>query len=308
MSAGPVVYHVLSPFEVLSLDAVWPAWAREQRHALVVTLHDLVPLLFPGYVPPSAEKLAYMTRLDLVRNADAVLTNSQATRRDALTWLGLDPDRVHTTYIDCGAEFQPPAGGPRPPDLPGLRPGYCLYVGGEDWRKNLGGALAAYGRLPSALRADHQLVLAGALSPPARSSLHEQAARLGVRPDVLLTGEVGERELVGLYQACRLFVFPSLYEGFGLPVLQAMRCGAPVISAHNSSLPELVIEADARFDAADPDATAAVWARALEDRELRSRLVDMGRATAARFSWERTVELSLAGYGQAVAQPARRLR
>ncbi|HEX6347827.1 MAG TPA: glycosyltransferase family 1 protein [Candidatus Dormibacteraeota bacterium] len=304
-----VLYHVLSPFELLPLDAIWPAWARDRRHALAVTLYDLVPLLFAErYVPPSAEKLAYMTRLDIVRRADAVLTISEATRRDALQWLGLDPARVHTVYLDCAPGFGPPAGEPRPASLPGLRPGYCLYVGGGDWRKNLGGALAAYSRLPAGLRAAHQLVLAGALSTGTRDSLQAQAARLGIRADLLLAGELPEPDLVSLYQACRLFVFPSLYEGFGLPVLEAMRCGVPVISGDNSSLPELVTESEARFDAADPEATAAVWARALEDAELRSRLLAMGRATAARFSWDRTVELSLAAYRQARLQPVRRLR
>ncbi len=300
------IYHVVSPFEDLPIAQVWPVWARSPRHALVVTLHDLIPLLFADqYIPHSGAKLNYMTRLGLVRRADVVLTISRATARDAVTWLGLDPARVRVVYEDCDPAFGPTS---QPAEqvlanlqvrLPRLRAGFCLYVASEDWRKNLERTLEAFSRLDPDLRGGHQLVIACQLSERTQGRLLALAARLGIADDVLLTGAVSDSELKGLYQACRLFTFPSLYEGFGLPPLEAMRCGAPVIAADNSSLPELVDWPEARFDARDIEAMAAVMVRGLTDEGYRSRLFEMGRRMAPQFSWRRTVELSLPGYRRA---------
>lgn len=305
-SPEPLVYHVLSPLELLPLAQVWPSWARESSDALVVTLHDLIPLIFGDrYIPPSPEKLAYMTRLGLVRQADMVLAVSEATGQDAIDWLGLEPERVCVVYEDCSPLFKPSGLPPKAlinrlrAAVPELRPDYCLYVAGRDWRKNLAGAIRGYARVDPALRARHPFVIVCGLQRQARSELESEAARLGVAGDVLLTDELPDEALAGLYEACRLFVFPSLYEGFGLPLLEAMRCGAVAVCADNSSLPELVTEPAARFDANDHDAFAQVVSRGLVDTGFRGRLGEVSRDTSARFSWRRTVELSAAAYEEA---------
>lgn len=303
LSGRPALYHVLSPFEQLPLDRVWPVWARDPRVALAVTLHDLVPLVFPEtYLGHPLSRLAYLTRLQLVKRADAILAISEAAARDAVTWLGVEESRVHVAYEDCAPLFRPPGEAREQVlavlrgTLPELRASFCLYVGGEDPRKNMTAALAAFARLDPAQRAEHQLVIACRLSGDQQRRLAREAGRLGISGDTLFTGEVDDDTLLRLYQGCEVFVFPSLYEGFGLPVLEAMRCGAPVIASNLSSLPELVTEPEAAFDPARPEAIAAVLSRALGDAGFRDRLRRMAAASAARFSWHDTVTRSLAGY------------
>ena len=137
-------------------------------------------------------------------------------------------------------------------------PGFLLYVGGDDARKNMEGTIRAYARLPAPLRSEHQLVIACRIGPLRRFELGTFAASLGIGGDEIeLTGFVTDQELAALYRACELFIFPSLYEGAGLPILEAMSCDAPVAASNTSSIPELLGDLEATFDPADPADIAA---------------------------------------------------
>ncbi|HEU5001808.1 MAG TPA: glycosyltransferase family 1 protein [Actinomycetota bacterium] len=292
------VYHVLSPFELRQgLDAVWPGFAR--RMALAVTLYDLIPDVLAGrYLADPGHRRRYRARQELVRAADAVLAISEATRRDGIERLGLEPGRV--TAVGCGISpaFVPAASReeafePARRGVPGLRPGFLLGVGGEDDRKNLEGLVAAYAGLPPALREAHQLVIACQLTDGYRDHLVHHARAAGVAGRVVLTGYVDDATLIALYQSTALFVFPSLYEGFGLPVAEAMACGAPVVASSTSALGEIT-PPEGQFDPADPTAIAAVIGRALTDPPTAQALAQAaGRQPP---TWEATVARALPVY------------
>ncbi len=293
------IYHVPSPLEPSPLGRIWPPNLRSLP--FVVTMHDLIPGLFPAEnMPDAAVRRAYWTRLELLRHADRVVNVSEATARDAVRLLGLRPERMAVTGGGVSADFEPPASPSAAREAlrrhqPSMDGEYVLFTGGMDYRKNVDGLLAAYAGLPGELRDRYRLVIVGRLGlEDARGPFFDQAASLGIAERVLLTGHVSDEELVLLYQGTSLFVFPSRYEGFGLPVIEALACGAPAIVGRNSSLVELVDRDEALFDAADPASIQAALARALTDDDLLERLrrPDIRK----RFTWDRIAELTTAAY------------
>ena len=295
------VYHVMSPFEEIALQRVWPDWA--QGLGLAVTLYDLIPLLYSDrYLAVPQVRRHYVRRLRMLTAADGLLAISGSAGEDAVTHLGVDPARVHVISGGCSDRFRPAEQdrarllGPLVGRLPALRPGYVLYVGGLDHRKNVEGLIAAYARLAPAERRDHQLVIACAYSDWEAKPLRRLARQIGVDGDLLLTGYVPDDDLLTLYQACELLVSPSFYEGFGLTVLEGMRCGAVVLASDIGPHRELVLDAEARFDPADQPAITAALRRGLTDEEFRGRRREEGRRQAAIFTWDRVAELTLVAY------------
>lgn len=293
------IYHVPSPLEPVSLARLWPRRLRSQR--LVVTLHDLIPAIFPKEnMPDAGVRRSYWARLELLRHADRVLHVSRATARDAVRLLGLRPEKMGVTGGGVSEDFSPPASreGARAA-LRELRPeldgDYVLFTGGMDFRKNTPGLLAAYAGLPEETRRRYALVVVGRLGmKDPLGPYRRHAESLGIADRLVLTGYVSDQELVLLYQACSLFVFPSRYEGFGLPVIEAYACGAPAIVGRNSSLVELVDEDEALFDSSDPDSIRDAMLRALTDGVLLERL--RRPEVRERFSWARIAELTAEEY------------
>jgi glycosyltransferase involved in cell wall biosynthesis len=307
---SPAIFHVMSPFELdVELDRLWPKWARGSGVCLVTTLYDLIPLVFPEHylVPDPYISALYMARLDLLRTSDQLLTDSECTARDAIERLGIPESRVTAIGAAAPGELPSLIGSDGDTtsllraEIPQIEPGFLLYVGGHDPRKNLGGAVQAYALLPETLRRRHQLVIAGQVDPEREAELRRSASQAGIEPGrVLLIGRVSDRQLAALYRACELFLFPSLYEGAGLPVLEAMACGAPVAVSASSSLPELIGDDIATFDPADHAAIAACVRRVLEDPRMRSQLVERSQERARIFTWERVARSTLEGYQRAL--------
>ncbi len=311
----PLVYHIMSPFEATtSINVMWPRWARDPRIATVVTLHDLIPLIFPDhYLRDPALRAFYTGRLELIRHADGVLAVSEHTAEDAVERLRVSPERVQVIQAGTSEHFAGmyPSSAAAWAHLSGhlkaVRPGFLLYVGGADFRKNMDGLIAGFGRLPAAVRAEHQLVIANILIGGQAESLRDQAERAGVRADELvLTGHVSEADLGALYRACALFVFPSLYEGFGLPMLEAMSCGAPVAASATTTGPEVLGDLEGTFDPHDPESIASCLAGILCSGEVLERLRARSRRRVSEFTWRRVAERSIEGYERAVAGIARR--
>ena len=268
----------------------------------VAVLYDLIPLLFPEqHLAPSPAYAAwYRRRLDNLQQADLLLAISEATRDDAIRLLGIAPERVVNIGAAADAHFRRledrEAVDAAVRQLGIVRP-FVLYTGNGDYRKNLGGMLRAYALLTPATRRSHQLVVNQVGDLERFRTLMREA---GLDEDeVVVTGRVDEDTLVSLYNACTVFVFPSLYEGFGLPVLEAMHCGAPVIAANNSSIPEVVGRADALFDAAEPAAIATSLERVLGDHAWRADLASHGLARARGFSWSDTARRAWSAIAQA---------
>ena len=306
----PGVYHLLSPFEAdLSYEEIWPAWVRQADCRLVVTLHDLVPVVMReqylaewGY-----QAIAWTARLGLMRCADQVLTISHQTAGDATRYLGIPEERL--AVIDSGvsdhfASLIPTGQAAESllhAELPKVRPGFLLYVGGTDYRKNLEGTIRGYARLSPELRRAHQLVIACEISFLRRQDLKALARSLGIEPgQLLLAGYVTSRQLAALYRACELFVFPSLYEGAGLPILEAMSCGAPVAVSGVSAMPELLGDSEATFDPSDPEDMARCIGEVLTAPGRLERLRERSRRQAAIHTWARVARKALDGYARAL--------
>jgi glycosyltransferase involved in cell wall biosynthesis len=318
-AAPPAIHHVMSPFESnLGLDVIWPQWARTEATRTVVTLYDLIPLILRDeYLAGSWSfwGTVWTARLGLIRAADQVLTISERTAADATEHLGISPERI--TVIDSGVSADLAALAPnreRAEEIAKgisrrLRPDYLLYVGGDDPRKNLEGLIRAYALLSPELRAHHQLVIVCRLTKARQLQLLAFARGLGVSArDVLLTGFVTEEQLSALYRACGLFVFPSLYEGAGLPVLEAMSCDAPVAASFSSAIPEILGDSQATFNPADPHDIARALAEVLPSERAIEALRERSRRRVGFFTWTRVAEKSLAGYERALAAPAGRRR
>jgi glycosyltransferase involved in cell wall biosynthesis len=295
------IYHVPSPLEPVSLDRLWPP--RLRSSALVVTLHDLIPGVFPDEnMPDPAVRRFYWSRLEILRQADRVLSVSHATAGDAVRLLGTRPDTLSVTGGGVSDEFTPPESrNAARAALHRLRPAidgeFLLYTGGMDYRKNVGGLLSAYAGLPTELRRRYELVIVGRLGlADALGPFAAHAKSLGIADRVIFTGYVSNEELILLYQAATLFVFPSLYEGFGLPVVEALACGAPAIVGRNSSLVELVDREEALFDPADPSSIRTALARALTDTGLLERL--RNDDIRERFSWRTIAERTAEAYDE----------
>ena len=315
----PAIYHVTSPFEGptpwVTLEEQWPHWARRAGVKLVVTLHDLIPLIFSEHYidPDSIHMSRWLARLGMVRTADHILAVSESSAADAVEHLEFDENRI--TVIDAGTSVQlasmvssrDEAAKILEGRFPGLRDGYLFYVGGGDWRKNVPGLIEAYSRLPEGIRDRHQLVITYKLDPEARESLEDFAKGLGIHGDqLLITGFVPDRELSALYRRCGLFVFPSLYEGAGLPILEAMACGAPVVGSNVSSVPEILGDVGATFDPSDPADIAACIARTLDDEAELERLRHVSAERTAHFTWDRVARKMLEGYERTLAIPGHR--
>ena len=310
---GDAIYHSPSPFEPSPIDRLWPPSLR--RLPLVVTLHDLIPAVFPDEnMPDPGVRRFYWARAEVIRQADRVLSVSQATADDAVNLFGLRSDRLSITGGGVSESFRPPT---RLSDVratlgharPSIDAEYLLYTGGMDYRKNVDGLLSAYAGLPKGLRNRYKLVLVGRLGlEDPRGPYAAKAASLGISDRVVFAGFVSDEELVLLYQGASLFVFPSLYEGFGLPVVEALACGAPAIVGRNSSLVELMDDERAFFDPADPSSIQAALARALADGELLERL--RRPEIRERFTWRRIAALTAAAYREVSPspRPARRRR
>jgi alpha-1,3-rhamnosyl/mannosyltransferase len=268
----------------------------------ILTLYDLIAMLHPQTVSARARWLFRVTTWLALRTADRVIAISEATRQDLLSHFPIAAERVTAIPLAADLRFQPQSPNMvesvrRKYNLPDQ---YLFYLGINKPHKNLVRLIDAYARLfpvPSPPSPVPNLLIAGAWDnryPEAK----QRAEELNLGDRVRFLGPVDDADLPALYSGCTLFVFPSLYEGFGLPVLEAMACGAPVACSDASSLPEVAGDAALLFDPLDVDAIAAALQRGIEDADLRRSLAEQSLARAAHFSWARTAAETLEIYRQ----------
>jgi glycosyltransferase involved in cell wall biosynthesis len=260
----------------------------------VLTVYDLIPLLLPAQSSARATLFFRSAMRLALRAAHQVIVISESTRADLLSHFSISPNRVTAIPLAADPVFRPQreaviAEVGRRYNLP---PGYVLYVGSNKPHKNLTGLLDAWAQIAASPDvAGRSLVVAGAWDDQYDHVLE----RAGSAP-VRWLGPVLEADLSALYSGAELFVFPSLYEGFGLPVLEAMACGAPVVCSDGSSLPEVAGNAARRVDTRHPAALAEAMRLVLADAALREELRVKGLAQAARFSWQKTAQRTLEVY------------
>ena len=295
----PDVVLLTSLFEGYQDDAVTSVSAYSTGVPTAVVHYDLIPLSSPEYLSVESQAQFFQYKLEQLQSADLLLAISQASRDDAIDRLDLTDGQV----VSIGAAVEPgfcaDDGNSARTMAVHLRMGisraFVLFVpGGFDSRKNFERLLDAFSQLPESVRESHQLVITGRLDSGRIKILRDISAEHGLsQEELLLTGYVSDEELLALYRSAALFVFPSLNEGFGLPVLEAISCGAPTIASNTSSLPEVVGNAEALFDPTDAGAISETMARGLTDADYRERLLASGLHQAKQFSWERTATLTL---------------
>jgi len=268
---------------------------------MVVTVHDVGYKRYPQCFS-RRDRLLFATLLALsVRRAAAVITVSDSSRADIAEFYPGTEHRLHRSYEAAGESFKPVV---REAALHvckryGVSGDFVLAVGNLQPRKNLLRILSAFRQLVMQGEGGLQLVLVGKDKGLA-GYLQREGADLLETGRLLLTGYVPAEDLPSLYSAARVFVYPSLYEGFGLPVLEAMACGAPAIASNASSLPEVAGDAAILVDPFDVDAIASAMRRVLADRELALDLAQRGLKRASCFSWEKTAQETLAAYQAAI--------
>lgn len=296
---------VASLFEGFTDDVVTSVGIHASLPTAVV-LYDLIPLIHAERYLKGNSILDswYRKKLEHLKRANLLLSISESAGREAIDYLDFKSTSVVPIGTDCDARFQPS----KLSDVNimqflmryGVARPFVMYTGGNDYRKNIDGLIRAYASLPPAIRSTHQLVVVCALQPSDLERLVRLARKVGLGEEQLIfTGFVSDDDLLTFYNACKLFVFPSWHEGFGLPVLEAMRCGKAVLAANTSSLPEVIGRNDALFDPFDDGAIAALIQRALTDEAFRQDLERHAFAQSQRFSWEETAKRTLAALGSA---------
>lgn len=257
-------------------------------------LYDLIPLIHSHiYLPNPSIKAWYQSKLGHMRRSDLLLSISESARQEALAWLGSDPDRVVNISTAADDHFTPGVVSREMKSHLAARYGlvrpFVMYTGGIDHRKNIEGLISAYARLPDVMRQSHQLAIVCSVQDADRNRLLKLAADEGLAPDeVVLTGFIPEDDLLACYRSCKLFVFPSWHEGFGLPALEAMKCGRAVIVGDRSGLPEVVGLQRAFFDPFDIASICQKMREVLTDDKMREDLERHGLKQASEFDWDKT--------------------
>jgi glycosyltransferase involved in cell wall biosynthesis len=282
------------PLELLhSPDFIPPRWGSFRK---VITVHDLAFRIFPDTV--TEETTRYYEQIDdAVQQADAIIAVSECTRRDAVQYAGAPESRIRVIYEAAGLSFQPQDRNIAQDEVNArlsISAPFILFVSAIEPRKNVETIFEA---MAKPAMSSVQFVLAGAHVGFSQAIL-ETARKLGVHQRVRAIGRVDLDTLVWLYNAASLVVYPSIYEGFGLPVLEAMACGAPVVCSNCSSLPEVAGDAAILVAPHDVDGWANSISGVLEDPTLWQAMREKGFRQAARFSWQVAAQQTLAVYRQ----------
>ncbi len=271
-----------------------------------VIFYDLIPYIYPDlYLKSPSEKKCYYPQIEALKQADVWWASTESVRREGVDCLGLPVEQIEVIPPDAEPFFKPTqlsrAQCEAVRSRYGLTQPFVMTVGGGCPRKNMPALIDAYSKLPDAIGQGHQLLLVCALSEAEKRCFFALADRAGLPAGVLvLPGHVPDDDLCVLYQSTALFVFPSWHEGFGLPVLEAMRCGAPVIGANTTSVPEVIDNEAALFDPFSVDDMAALMTRALTEAAFRQSLVDHARLAASRFCWDRSGQQAMASLARLV--------
>ena len=279
-------------------NPLWSPWPT------VVTVHDVIQFVLPEYAWRKISRVYFGLVSAGARRAQAVITVSECSKQDIMKIIGLGPERIHVIGNAVDASLYPVRDAwllASVRERYGIAPRFVLYFGGFDMRKNVPRLIEAYARLPEALRREYQLVIAGRyqhLGHPLYPDPRQTVRRLGLEGNVIFTGQIREQDKAPLYSAATVFAFPSLYEGFGMPVLEAMACGTPVVTSNVSALPEVAGDAGLLVNPYAPEAIGEALAELLESAARREDLSRRGLERARRFTWPQVAEQTVRVYKQ----------
>ena len=275
------------------------------RARAVVTIHDIIHVLYPEYLPNRAALLYARVMIGrALRRADRIITVSYNSKRDLVDYFGIAPARIDVVYNGVARRFHANvsrAERERVATKYGLPRPYLLFLGGEKPHKNVRNVLRGFAEARRERALPHALVLAGPM-PKNRSRVEALIAALDLSSRVFRPGIVPEEDLPGLFAGADAVLYPTLYEGFGLPVVEAMACGVPVLTSSTSALQEIAGGYAALVDPMDVDAIARGISDLATNPTRRAELIELGKRRAADFSWDRAAQQTLRVYAETLAR------
>ena len=303
----PDLVFVNSLFEGLGDDVISSVGNFNSEHATAVTLYDLIPFVQnQTYLTDRVREAHYMRKFAQLTRADVLLAISEFSRDEGRQLLEYPRDRIINISSAIGNFF-------RPVEIDakvkvellgnlGIKGKYLMYTGSFDSRKNHKHLIKAFSLVPQKVRDNFQLLIVGPGWDSVYNDLRSHALTCGLREtDLIFAGHINDDTLLKLYNLCHLFVFPSLFEGFGLPILEAMSCGIPAIGSNSTSIPEVIGRSDALFDPTVPASIAAKITEVLQNPSFYRSLKQHAPIQAKKFSWERSARLALDAFRQFAA-------
>ncbi len=281
---------------------------RRKNKRLVVTIYDLTVITHPECHQEENIRHCSHGIKDAVKYADAIIAISEHTKADLMQYFNVPEDMITVTYLAADPMYKPVS---EPAILASVKEKYklpekfILFVGSLEPRKNIKTLINAYSRLSEKLQKEYSLVIAGA-SGWLNSDIYKTVKDLSIKERVHFTGYIDKEDISALYSMSTVFVYPSLYEGFGLPILEAMACGTPVITSNTSSMPEVAGEAAVLITPTDVDAMVVSLQKILKDEALRVKMSLAGIEQAKSFTWERCARDTLDVYKKVAGFAARR--
>lgn len=285
-------------------NPLWSPWPT------VVTVHDVIQFVLPEYAWRKISRVYFGIVSRGARRADAIITVSECSKRDIVKLLNVPPERIHVIGNAVDESLHPVRDAwllASVRERYGIGPHFILYFGGFDLRKNVPRLIEAYARMPERLRREYPLVVAGRyqnLGHPLYPDPRATVERLGLQGQVVFTGQFREQDKAPLLSAATVFIYPSLYEGFGVPVLESMACGTPLVTSNRSALPEVAGDAGLLVDPYDTDAICQALVDLLENRERREELARRGLERARHFTWRQVAEQTVRVYEKVSRRPS----
>jgi len=273
------------------------------KHIMLV--HDVIPDVFPEYLNNIRKKVYWKCVKEAIKRADKIVAISKHTRDDLMKYLEISYEKISVRYIDCDESYKKQVSqndAMKILKFYSLTPGYILAGGGMEFRKNIKGVIGGYKTLidkngkNSYLKKIPMLVIYGKLMPqlaPIATDAEKIAKEFGVEDRVCFLGQVPQKSMSALFQKALFFIYPSFYEGFGLPVLEAMNSGIPVITSSTSSIPEVGGNAVMYCDPNDPGKIYEAMEKIMKDEKNRELLISKGMNQAANFSWKKFTEKTI---------------
>lgn len=271
---------------------------QKKSCSYISTIHDLIPYIMPETVGKGYLKRFITAMPQIVQNSDTIITVSEFSKKDIIRIFNVDDDKIKVTHLAAEDYFRPIDKEKSKYFLKNkynIESDFILYVGGFSPRKNVRSILVAFSRIYQSLSKDYKVLILGSASDD-HSYLMTLCESLNISDNVIFTGYVPYEDLPYFYNSCNVFVYPSLYEGFGLPPLEAMSCGIPVITSNIASIPEVVGDSALLINPFDTEELKIALEKVLENPALSEELSKLGYARSKLFNWEKTASETLKIY------------
>ncbi|WP_203564007.1 glycosyltransferase [Deefgea sp. CFH1-16] len=302
-SLQPDILHITSLFDGFGDNSIHSIGKSTLKIPTAVTFYDAIPLIEEEkYLSPNPDyEKFYRTQLKFLSNADLFLAISESSRQEAITHLNLDACKITNIAAAVGLDFKPKEISTSEVQKIrthfGLSRPFIMYSGATDERKNHLRLIKAFSLLSPEIKEKYQIAIVGGLPDENKNKFEQYASYYGIKPtDLIITGSVTDEQMINLYNICDLFVFPSWHEGFGLPALEAMSCGAAVIGSNTTSIPEVIGREDALFDPFDANSICEKITDVLTNETLRKELSEHGIEYSKNFSWDESARRSISAF------------